>query len=239
MLLPSSNALIAAMSPEDRGALIEASTTVEFEIGHVFCEAGDEVCGLEFVDKGIISAVATLEDGRTIETFMVGREGCTHPMGSDAVTRCYSRLIAQIGGSARRVDATRFRALVDERPGIRDVLAAYAVKLMGELEQSVACNALHRAEQRFAKWLLRCHDRIEGHQLNLTQEFLASMLGSQRTTVNEAAQQLQKAGAIRYSRGKVIVLDRAALERASCECYGAHRATMDARVLHPRMFQGR
>lgn len=227
------------MASEDRTALIDASTPVEFGAGHVFCEAGDEVCALDFVDRGIISAVATLEDGRTIETFMVGREGCTHPMASDAVTRCYSRLVAQISGSARRVDATRFRALVDERPGIRDVLAAYAVRLMGELEQSTACNALHRAEQRFAKWLLRCHDRIEGDQLFLTQEFLASMLGSQRTTVNEAAQQLQKAGAIRYSRGKVVVLDRAALERASCECYGVHRATMDARVLHPRSFQGR
>lgn len=239
MLLPSSNALIAALSPEDRAALIEASIPVEFEIGHVFCEAGDEVCGLEFVDRGIISAVATLEDGRTIETFMVGREGCTHPLAADAVNRCYSRLVAQQGGSARRIDATRFRALVDERPGIRDVLSAYSIRLMGELEQSTACNALHRAEQRFAKWLLRCHDRIEGHQLNLTQEFLASMLGSQRTTVNEAAQQLQKAGAIRYSRGKVIILDRVALERAACECYGVHRATLDARVLHPRTFQSR
>lgn len=234
--LPESNALIAAMTPEDRSALIDISTPVEFEAGHVFCEAGDEVCGLEFVDRGIISAVATLEDGRTIETFMVGREGCTHPLASDAVTRCYSRLVAQIGGTARKVDATRFRALVDERPGIRDILSAYAVRLMGELEQSIACNALHRSEQRFAKWLLRCHDRIEGDQLFLTQEFLASMLGSQRTTVNEAAQQLQKSGAIRYSRGKVVVLDRASLERASCECYGVHRATVDARVLHPRSF---
>lgn len=237
--LTESNALIAELTSEDRAALLEILTPFEFEAGHVFCEAGDEVCGLDFVDKGIISAIATLEDGRTIETFMVGREGCTHPQASDAVTRCYSRLVAQIAGSGRRVDATRFRALVDERPGVRDVLSAYAVRLMGELEQSVACNALHRAEQRFAKWLLRCHDRIEGDQLNLTQEFLATMLGSQRTTVNEAAQQLQKAGAIRYSRGKVIILDRVALERAACECYGVHRATLDARVLHPRTFQNR
>lgn len=236
MTLPASNALIAAFAPEDRTAFADIATPFEFEVGHVFCEAGDEVCGIDFVDRGIISAVATLEDGRTIETFMVGREGCTHPMAADAVTRCYSRLVGQISGAGRRVDASRFRAFVDERPGVRDILAAYAVRLMGELEQSVACNALHRAEQRFAKWLLRCHDRIEGDQLLLTQEFLASMLGSQRTTVNEAAQHLQRAGAIRYSRGKVIVLDRNALERTACECYGVHRATLDARVLHPRAF---
>lgn len=240
MPLSPSNALIAALTPEDRAVLMEASTPFDFAMGHVFCESGDEVCAVEFVDRGIISAVASLADGRTIETFMVGREGCTQPMASDAVTRCYSRLVAQIGGSGRRIDAPRLRALVDAHPGIRDVMAAYAVRLMGELEQSVACNALHRAEQRFAKWLLRCHDRIESDQMFLTQEFLASMLGSQRTTVNEAAQQLQRAGAVRYSRGKIVVLDRTALERASCECYGVHRATQDARVIHPRTLgQGR
>ena len=83
----------------------------------------------------------------------------------------------------------------------------------------MACNALHRADQRFAKWLLRCHDRLDGDTLHLTQEYLASLLGSQRTTVNEAAQGLQKAGAITYSRGRVTIIDRAALERAACECY--------------------
>lgn len=232
--LVGSNALMAAMAPEDRAELLAISTLVKFDAGQVFCEAGDEVCGLEFIESGIVSAMAVLHDGRTIETFMIGREGCTHPLASDAVTRCYSRLIAQTGGTARRVDATRLRALVDERPAVRDILAAYAVRLMGELEQSAACHALHRAEQRFAKWLLRCHDRIEGNRIVATQEALASLLGSQRTTVNEAAQQLQKAGAIRYSRGKVVVVDRTALQRAACACYGVHRSALDARVLHPR-----
>ena len=100
-------------------------------------------------------------------------------------------------------------------------MADYASGLQAELEQSGACNALHRAEQRFAKWLLRCHDRIDGDTLHLTQEYLGSMLGSQRTTVNEAAQTLQKAGAIVYSRGKITIVDRAALERVACECYNA------------------
>ncbi|NBW07353.1 MAG: helix-turn-helix domain-containing protein [Caulobacteraceae bacterium] len=98
----------------------------------------------------------------------------------------------------------------------------YASGLQAELEQSGACNALHRADQRFAKWLLRCHDRIDGNTLHLTQEYLGSMLGAQRTTVNEAAQTLQKAGAITYSRGRITIVDRAALERLACECYNAH-----------------
>ena len=131
----------------------------------------------------------------------------------------HTRSVAQVAGTARRVDAAKFRALSAQRPGVRDAVADYMARLQGELEQSAACNALHHAGQRFAKWLLRCHDRVEGDTLNLTQEYLASMLGSQRTTVNEAAQGLQKAGAIAYSRGRITVLDRAALERAACECY--------------------
>ena len=113
----------------------------------------------------------------------------------------------------------KLRALMDERPGIREPLRAYALGLVSELEQSIACNALHRADQRFAKWLLRCHDRSDGGVIPLTQESLAAMLGSQRTTVNEAAQHLQRLGALSYSRGRVTVQDRRVLERAACECY--------------------
>jgi CRP-like cAMP-binding protein len=120
-----------------------------------------------------------------------------------------------------------------ERPGLRAAVADYVIAVQNELEQSAACNALHRSDQRFAKWLLRCHDRVEGDTLQLTQEYLASMLGSQRTTVNEAAQSLQKAGAITYSRGRVTITDRATLERVACECYraGAVTQTPDNLVL--------
>jgi hypothetical protein len=157
---------------------------------------------------------------------MVGREGVTHPMAFEAPGVCAARLVGQIGGSGRRVDVAKLNALAAQRPAIRDALIAYAAGLLGELEQSTACNALHKAEQRFAKWLLRCHDRVDGDLLGLTQEFLANMLGAQRTTVNEAAQHLQKAGAIRYMRGSIHVKDRLTLERASCECYAAHYETL-------------
>lgn len=213
------NQLLDRMSPADRAAILTASIPFEFELGHVFAEAGDTVAHVHFVLSGIISAVAGMQDGRTVETFMVGREGVTTPGSVEVPVRTYSRLVGQSPGETRRIETTRFRALCEERPGIRNVLALYAAGLQGELEQSVACNALHRADQRFAKWLLRCHDRLDGDTLHLTQEYLASLLGSQRTTVNEAAQGLQKAGAITYSRGRVTIIDRAALERAACECY--------------------
>ena len=218
---PLRNHLIARLSSDDRDALLAAATPFDFSLGHVFCEAGDLVTHVYFVDSGIISAVAVMADGRTVEAYMVGPEGVTSPAAAAASSHTFSRLAAQSAGSARRVEAARLRTLMNDRRGLRVVLANYAVVVQNELEQSAACNALHRSDQRFAKWLLRCHDRVEGDTLQLTQEYLAAMLGSQRTTVNEAAQALQKAGAITYSRGKVTITDRAALERVACECYRA------------------
>lgn len=217
--LSSGNRLIQGMNPDDRDALIAIATPVEFAPGHVFSEPDDAIEHLHFIDSGFCSSVAVLEDGRTVETVMIGREGVLGVVASVVPHHAHTRSVAQVAGTARRVDAAKFRALSAQRPGVRDTVADYMARLQGELEQSAACNALHHAGQRFAKWLLRCHDRVEGDTLNLTQEYLASMLGSQRTTVNEAAQGLQKAGAIAYSRGRITVLDRAALERAACECY--------------------
>ena len=217
--LPPGNRLIHDLNPEDRDALLAIAVTVEFALGHVFNEPDDAIEHLHFIDSGFCSSVAVLEDGRTVETVMIGREGVLGVVASVVPHHAHTRSVAQVAGTARRVDASRFRTLSAQRPGVRDAVGDYMARLQGELEQSTACNALHHAGQRFAKWLLRCHDRVEGDTLNLTQEYLASMLGSQRTTVNEAAQGLQKAGAIAYSRGRITVLDRAALERAACECY--------------------
>ena len=217
--LSPGNRLIQGLNPDDRDALLAIATPVEFAPGHVFSEPDDPIEHLHFIDSGFCSSVAVLEDGRTVETVMIGREGVLGVVASVVPHHAHTRSVAQVAGTARRVDAAKFRALSAQRPGVRDAVAEYMARLQGELEQSAACNALHHAGQRFAKWLLRCHDRVEGDTLNLTQEYLASMLGSQRTTVNEAAQGLQKAGAIAYSRGRITVLDRAALERAACECY--------------------
>ncbi|QCQ99889.1 Crp/Fnr family transcriptional regulator [Brevundimonas sp. SGAir0440] len=217
--LSPGNRLIQGLNPDDRDALLAIATPVDFAPGHVFSEPDDPIEHLHFIDSGFCSSVAVLEDGRTVETVMIGREGVLGVVASVVPHHAHTRSVAQVAGTARRVDAAKFRALSAQRPGVRDAVADYMARLQGELEQSAACNALHHAGQRFAKWLLRCHDRVEGDTLNLTQEYLASMLGSQRTTVNEAAQGLQKAGAIAYSRGRITVLDRAALERAACECY--------------------
>lgn len=215
------NRLIEALDAPDRDALVAQSTLTDFARGHVFHEPGDAIDHVHFIERGIVSAVAVLQDGRTVETVMVGCEGVAGGLAAVVPQRAFTRNVAQVAGTARRIEAARLRALCAERPAVRTVIAAYLAALQAELEQSAACNALHRAEQRFAKWLLRCHDRVDGAAFNLTQEYMASMLGSQRTTVNEAAQGLQKARAISYSRGRITVLDRAALERVACECYRA------------------
>ena len=217
------NHLLDRLTADDRKAILAACTPFEFELGYVFSEAGDVVAHVHFVLSGIVSAVAGMEDGRTVETFMIGREGVTTPAAIHVPVRTYSRLVGQSAGETRPIDVVRLRTICEERPGVRTTISRYSSGVQGELEQSGACNALHRSDQRFAKWLLRCHDRLDGDTLHLTQEYLASLLGSQRTTVNEAAQGLQKAGAITYSRGKVTILDRDALERAACECYRAGR----------------
>lgn len=207
------------MSSEDREAVLAIATLFEFSPGHVFNDAGDLVNDLYFVERGIISSIAVMKDGRTTETFMVGLEGVTNAVASAAEVYSFSRLVAQVAGNAYRVEATSLRALMQERRSLLPHLADFAAAGRNQLEQSIACNALHRSDQRLAKWLLRCHDRIEDNTFAVTQEYLASMLGTQRTVVNETAQTLQRAGAITYSRGRVTITDRAALEQAACECY--------------------
>ena len=221
---PPGNRLLNELDAEDRRLVLTASIPTDFGQGHVFHEAGEPIQHVHFVECGIVSTVAALKDGRTVETAMIGREGLVGGAGALAPHRAHGRSMAQVGGSARRMDAARLRALMAERPGVREVIGRFLVRLQDQLEQAAACNALHRAEQRFARWLLRCHERVEGDTFHLTQDHLAAMLGSQRTTVNEAAQQLQRAGAIGYSRGRVTIVNRGALERAACECHaGAER----------------
>jgi len=218
------NHLLDALSLPDREALEPFLRPVTLEQGKVLFEPGEEITQLHFPNGGAVSLVMVLSSGALVEVAMVGREGVTDAASYAGPRRALSRAIVQLPGEALRIDAARLRELADARPGVRSVLERYAASLLGELEQTVACNAVHRLEQRLAKWLLRSSDRSDGHALPLTQEFLSEMLGAQRTTVTQVASVLQRAGAIEYRRGKITVLDRSTLERMSCECYEATAA---------------
>ena len=227
------NWLLARMEPEDQEALERIGKPVRLVQAQVLFEPEDEIHYVWFVHSGAISMVTVMADGSAVESLMVGREGATQTSAAPASHRATTRAVVQIAGDALRVDAARLRELVGSCPSIRAVLDQYAAQTLTELQQTSACNAVHRLEPRLAKWLLNSHDRAGTDVLPLTQEFLGDMLGAQRTTVTAVASALQKTGAISYKRGRITVLDRPALERASCECYAAarKRAKAAARVV--------
>lgn len=217
------NRLLQRLSPTERAALEPHLTPIAFKAGHVFFEPEQTITHLLFIDEGVISGVIVLDSGVSIEAMFVGSEGVVGSMAAAAPFPSFARAVAQISGSGRRIDVARYRAAAAEHPGIAVLMDVYKSQQQVDLAQSVACNAIHRVGQRLAKWLLRCHDRVEGPLLPLTQELIGQMLGAQRTTVTEQAGELQRAGLIRYHRGQLEVIDRAGLERAACECYGVVR----------------
>jgi CRP-like cAMP-binding protein len=172
-----------------------------------------------FLTSGIASVVTTMKDGGTVETGMWASEGvaeCMHLSGSDRVP---SRCFMQIGGTALRMSfadlESGFETLQPLRQGIQRSIQNQTL-ILGQL---VACNRLHEVEERLARWLLMLQDRLQQGIFHITQEFLAEMLGSRRTTVTMAAGALQRIGLIEYQRGRVHILDRERLEAAACECY--------------------
>lgn len=227
------NHLLARMNPGDRAMLELIGKTVRLTQGAVLYEADDEVRHVHFPHSGAVSMVTTFSDGSGVEGLMVGREGVVEPMCYAMPVRSAARAVVQLPGEALRIEAPRFREAVQANPGVRAVLEAHALSAMAELQQAAACNASHRLEPRLAKWLLKSHDRAGADVLPLTQEFLGEMLGAQRTTVTAVASSLQRLGAIGYRRGRITMLDRPALERASCECYavGNRRARAAARAV--------
>lgn len=217
----TNNLLLERLGRSDREALEPYLRPTSLTQGRVLFEPGEEIKHLHFPRSGAVSLVLMMGDGALVETMMVGREGVTDAGSYATARRATCRAVAQLPGEAWRIEAGRLREFAAERPGVRAVLERYAAECIGELERTAACNAVHRLEQRLARWLLRSHDRSDADVLPLTQEFLSEMLGAQRTTVTQVAGALQRAGALVSRRGRITVLDRAALERLSCECYAA------------------
>jgi CRP-like cAMP-binding protein len=169
---------------------------------------------------GVISLITPTDEGRWVETATIGNEGMLGVpvmLGGRSVGN--GQAIVQIAGESLTVSADNFRAAVDSDGKLRQILFGYAQALFAQISQSVACNGVHPVQERCARWLLQSHDRVRGDEILLTQEFLAEMLAVQRPSVTLAARTLQEAGLIRYTRGKIVVLDRAGLEAASCGCY--------------------
>jgi CRP-like cAMP-binding protein len=221
------NRLLEALPAVDYGLIAPHLTSLDLERGRLLYDPGDRIDTVYFPVDGVISLMTLMENGAAIESATIGREGALGLMAAVAPRQSLSRAIVQTPTKAMRIGAAQLHEAWEKSPRIRDLVDRHNEALFGHAIQSVACNALHSVEARFCRWLLTCHDRISTDTVALTQEFLADMLGVQRTTVTAVARSLQDKGAIRYRRGVVDIVDRGVLEHLACECYGVIRRTYE------------
>lgn len=220
MSSPRTNLFLESLSPEGRDRLISRSTAVELPVRTTLYAAEVTPEFAYFIMSGIASVVTAMDDGRTAEVGVIGREGIVgsmHLLGPAVVsTDCFIQMTAT--GLRIRLSDLRnaFRAAEEIRDRTLELIQEQALSL-GQL---AACNRLHEQEERLARWLLMMQDRTQTEVLDITQEFLAQMLGAKRTTVTVVAGALQRAGLIEYQRGKITILDRLGLESSACVCYG-------------------
>jgi CRP-like cAMP-binding protein len=196
---------------------------VAFEQGDVLQEQGERIEEVWFIDDGIVSLLVPMRQGEAIEVATVGHEGAVGSIAGLGPRRSHTGAMVQVDGQGCRIAAARFRKAALESQAIRDLIIYYGEMLMIQVQQTAACNALHDVEQRMSRWLLQACDQIDRNTLPVTHEFLSQMLGVSRPTVTVVAHTLQKAGLIRYHRGRIEILDRPGMEARACECYAVIR----------------
>ena len=230
---PPDNLLLAALPREEFDRFSEQLEVVSLTLGVTLYRPDELIDFVYFPTEGVVSLLAVLEGGETVETGVVGREGM---VGFPVVFGTYktaNQALVQGSGSALRLRAKSLHALIKNGGPLHDLLLRYIYTIVSQISQTAACNRIHTLNERLARWLLLTHDRINRDQFSLTHELLARMLGTRRAGVSVAASALRDAGLIDYSRGQVEVLDRKGLEEASCECYAVVRAEFDRMFGHP------
>jgi len=213
------NKLLAKLPRGDFETLAAHLTHVSLPQGQIVYEAGDEVDYIYFPSGGMFSLLAVMRDGKAIETATVGREGVIGAMAGLGLYNSLVRAVVQLPLAASRIPAPALRRAVAASDALRDLCIRYNEVMLTQARITAACNALHPVEARFCRWLLQSSDRAASDTVTLTQELLAEMLGVRRTSVTEVARKMHDQGVITYVRGVITILDRAHLERCSCECY--------------------
>ena len=220
----SPNRLLASLPADAFSAISPHLKIVELKFGEVVAETGSAIRQVYFPYSGVISLVVELDVGAMIETAMVGRDGVLNAAPALDGKVSLNKGIVQSAGSAGTIEVNRFRRLANEFEPFRSLLIRHEQVLFAQSQQSAACNASHSVEARMCRWLLFMRDLAGNDDLMLTQEFLAQMLSVRRPSVSIVASPLQKAGLIKYSRGRVRLLDIKGLEKRACECYGTVKA---------------
>jgi CRP-like cAMP-binding protein len=193
---------------------------VRLKTHHVLHEPGDSLKSAYFCNTGLISILTVFPDGKSVEVGLVGKEGFVGVPLVAGLRSAPTRAIAQIEGTAFRVDGETLMAILRRCPRLERQLQQFSQNLALQATQIAACNRLHEVDERLARWLLMSADRIGSNSVPLTQEFLAQMLGTRRASVTVAAGILERAGLITHTRGDVKIVERRKLEEAACECYG-------------------
>jgi CRP-like cAMP-binding protein len=218
------NRILTALPKRELASLTAQFLAVDLPLRKSLQAANEEERYAYFLEDGMASIVSTMADGSSVEVGAVGREGVVGISALLGASRNPMNTFVQIAGSGFRIDAKHLRKQFEQSGKLRTLLQRYIQFQLLCARQFTACNRLHSAEQRLARWLLTCRDIVGSDELALKQEFLGQMLGIRRLTVTVSARALQNAGLIRYARGRIRIKDRASLETIACECYQLTRA---------------
>ncbi len=221
------NHILATLPEADLARWMPDLEHVEMPLGMVLYESGVTMRNVYFPVNSIVSLLYVMEDGSSAEIAVVGNEGIVGIalfMGGGSVP---SRAVVQSAGHGFRLHAKAMQEEFNRSGPVTHLLLRYTQALITQMAQTAVCNRHHSLDQQLCRWLLLSLDRLEGNELVMTQELIANMLGVRREGVTEAALNLQRAGLIRYARGHITVLDRAGLEKRSCECYNVVRKEYD------------
>ncbi len=192
---------------------------VDLPSHRILCQPGELFKFAYFPNTGLVSIVVVLSNGKTVEAGLVGKEGIVGLPAVAGRKRSPLREVVQISGEGFRIKIGALRSMLESAPMLNRTLKRYASAFGLQIAQTAACNRLHEVDRRLARWLLMAQDRVDSDLLRITHDFLATMLGTDRSSVSLAAGILQRMGIIKYSRGVVKISNRHELEHFACECY--------------------
>jgi CRP-like cAMP-binding protein len=224
---PRQNHLLAALPAEEFDRLLPHLELAAMPLGDVLYESGTHLGHVYFPTTSIVSLLYVMEDGASAEIAVVGNEGIIGValfMGGETTP---SRAVVQSAGYAYRLKGQLLKQEFNRSGAMQQLLLRYTQALLTQMAQTAVCNRHHSVDQQLCRWLLLSLDRLASNELTMTQELIANMLGVRREGVTEAAGKLQDAGLLRYSRGRITVVDRPGLEAQACECYRVVKKEFD------------
>jgi CRP-like cAMP-binding protein len=208
-----------ALAKSDLALLTPHLSLVALKQGTIAIAARADIHHVYFPVSGMVSILSLTGDGKALETGIIGKDGIVGGAAGAGINQTTSQAIVQIEGKAFRIDVKHFLQVYEKSPELRRLVARYQAFMLTQAQQTATCHAMHTVNARLARWLLQCSDVVKTPHVNLTQDFLSHMLGVHRSSVSLEAHKLQDVGLIKYSRGRVEILDRRGVQDCACECY--------------------